>query len=42
MDDESCIMESVLEDNARFFINAKKHNVNIAFIDDRYEIEIDL
>ena len=42
IDDESCTPESVLEDNARFFINAKKHNVNIAFIDDRYEIDIDL
>ena len=35
-------MESVLEDNAQFFINAKKHNVNIVFIDDSYEIDIDL
>ena len=42
IDDELCTMESVLEDNAQFFISAKKHNVNIAFIDDSYEIDIDL
>ena len=41
-DDELCTMESVLEDNAKFFISAKKHNVNTVFIDDSYEIDIDL
>ena len=42
IDDEWCTMESVLEENAQFFKNAKKHNANIIFIDDRYEIDIDL
>ena len=42
VDDESCTMERVLEENAQFLISAKKHNVNIVFIDDRYEIDIDL
>lgn len=41
-DDECCTMKSVLEDNAQFLELAKKHNVNIVFIDDRYEIDIDL
>jgi hypothetical protein len=35
-------MESVLEDNVQFLGLAKKHNVNIVFIDDKYEINIDL
>ena len=34
-------MESVLEDNAQFLELAKKHNANIVFINDRYEIDID-
>ena len=42
LNDDWCTMESVLEENAQFFINAKKHNVNIVFIDDSYEIDIDL
>lgn len=42
IDDEWCTMVSVLEDNAHFFTSAKKHNVNILFIDDSYEIDIDL
>lgn len=42
IDDEWCTMKSVLEDNAQFFTSAKKHNVNIVFIDDSYEIDIDL
>lgn len=42
IDDEWCTMDSVLEDNAQFFTSAKKHNVNIVFIDDSYEIDIDL
>lgn len=42
IDDEWCTMESILEDNAQFFTSAKKHNVNIVFIDDSYEIDIDL
>ena len=42
IDDEWCTMESVLEENARFFKSAKKYNANIIFIDDSYEIDIDL
>ena len=42
IDDEWYTIESVLEDNAQFFRSAKKHNANIIFIDDSYEIDIDL
>ncbi len=42
IDDDGCTMESVLEDNVQFLGLAKKHNVNIVFIDDKYEINIDL
>lgn len=40
--DDWCTMESVIEDNAQFLAFAKKHNVNIIFIEDRYNIDIDL
>lgn len=42
IDDEWCTMENILEDNAQFFTSAKKHNADIVFIDDSYEIDIDL
>ena len=42
IDDEWCTMESVLEENDRFFKSAKKYNVNVVFNDDSYEIDIDL
>lgn len=42
LDDEWCTMESVLEDNAQFLELARKYNANIIFIDDIYEISIDL
>lgn len=42
LDDDWCTMESVLEDNAHFFALAKKNNANIIFIDDMYEINVDL
>ena len=42
MDDEGCTIESVLEDNAYFLQNAKKYNLNIVFIDDTYEINVEL
>ena len=42
IDDEWCTMESVLDENTRFLTGAKKHNANIVFIDDSYEIDIDL
>lgn len=42
IEDGCCTMESVLEDNAQFLVLAKKHNANIIYIDDMYEISIDL
>ena len=42
LDDDWCTMESVLEDNAHFLELAKKYNANTIFIDDTYEINIDL
>ncbi|HEM4705010.1 TPA: adenylate kinase [Streptococcus suis] len=42
IDDEWCTMESVLEENTRFFRRAKKYDANILWIDESYEIEIDL
>lgn len=42
LDDDGCTMKSVLEDNAHFSELAKKYNVNTVFIDDMYEINIDL
>ena len=42
MDDEGCTIEIVLEDNAYFLQNAKKYNLNIVFIDDTYEINVEL
>ncbi|MGN1419893.1 MAG: adenylate kinase [Eubacterium sp.] len=40
--DNSCTMESVLEDNAQFLELAQKHGVNYVLIDNKYEINIDL
>lgn len=42
IDDDWCTLENVIENNAQFLALAKKHNVNIVFIDERYEIDIDL
>ncbi len=42
MDDEYCILESVLADNAQILKLAQNYNVNYMLIDDKYEIEIDL
>ena len=42
LDDEWCTMESVLADNAEVLALAKRHNSNYIFIDDQYEIKIDL
>ncbi len=42
LDDEGCTQLSVSEDNARFLELAQKHKVNYIFIDDKYEIDIDL
>ena len=35
-------MESVLEDNAQFLALAKKYNEDIIFIDEMYDVNIDL
>jgi len=35
-------MESVLEDNAEILRNAQKYKVNCIFIDEKYEINIEL
>ncbi|MGT2866029.1 adenylate kinase [Streptococcus fryi] len=42
IDDEWCTMESVLEENRRFLALANKNNASYVFIDDRYEIKIDI
>lgn len=42
LDDEWCTLESVLEDNAQVLELAQKHNVNYVFINDKYDIDIDL
>ncbi|MBR4972952.1 MAG: adenylate kinase [Clostridia bacterium] len=40
LDDESCTLDNVLEDNAFFLKLAHKHNLNFILIDDSYKIEI--
>ena len=40
--DEGCTLESVLADNARFSELAKKHKADYVFIDDKYEVDLDL
>ena len=40
LDDEYCTMESVLEDNANFLADAKKHGAEYVLIDNKYEILI--
>lgn len=42
LDDRSCTMESVLEENARYLKLAKQYNVNTVMIDDVYETDTDL
>lgn len=42
LDDEWCTLESVLEDNEEMLSLAQKHKVNYIFIEDKYEIIIDL
>ena len=42
MEDESCTMESVLEDNREALELAQQHKANYILIDDQYEIDIDL
>lgn len=42
LNDDWCTMEGVLEDNAQVLALAEKNNVNVIYIDDMYEIDIDL
>lgn len=42
MDDDGCTMEHVLEENARFLTLAQKYHTNTIWIDDKYEVNIDL
>ena len=42
LDDEWCIMESVLADNLEMLALAREHNVNYILIEDKYEISIEL
>lgn len=42
MDDDWCTMEHVLEENAKFLVLAQKHHANIIWIDDKYEVNMDL
>ncbi|MBR3817007.1 MAG: AAA family ATPase [Clostridia bacterium] len=42
LNDEWCTMESVLKDNAEILKLAQIHNVNYIFIDNKYEININL
>ncbi|MBR2312291.1 MAG: AAA family ATPase [Clostridia bacterium] len=39
--EDACVIENVLEDNAKMLRLAQKHNVNYILIDDRYEINIE-
>ncbi len=41
-DDACCTMESVLADNTRFLELAEKHDTDYLFIDDAYEINVEL
>ena len=40
--DETCTIDNILEDNARFLSLAEKHHVNYVLIDEQYAINIDL
>ena len=42
LDDEGCTMESVLADNAEVLRLAQTYKTNYVFIDDKYEIDIEL
>ena len=42
LDDECCTMKSMLKDNAQFLQLGRKHNANFLFIDDKYDIHVDL
>lgn len=40
LEDDSCTMESVIEDNRRILELVTKHNLNYILIEDKYEIEL--
>ena len=42
LDDEWCTMERVLADNKEMLSLARKHNVNVILIEDKYDISIEL
>lgn len=42
LDDNWCTLENVLIDNLQFLDLAKKYNVNIIYIDDKYKVDIEL
>ena len=42
LDDESCTLESVIEDNRQVLEQAIEHKVNYILIDDDYKIDVDL
>lgn len=42
LDDESCTLDSVIEDNAKILCLAKEHKENYILINDKYEVDIDL
>ena len=42
VNDDYCTMENLMSDNNRFLEFARKYNVNYIFIDDEYNIDIDL
>ncbi|WP_338999445.1 AAA family ATPase [Lactococcus garvieae] len=42
LDDDWCTLENVLIDNLQFLDLAKKYNVNIIYIDDKYKVDIEL
>ena len=41
LDDEDCILHSVLQDNLAFLAGAKEHNLPCIWIDDEYKIPLD-
>lgn len=42
LDDDGCMIENVLDSNAKILALAKKYNVNYILIEDNYEINIEL
>ncbi len=40
--DDDCSVDILLQDNAQALNECKKHNVNYIFIEDKYEIDIDI